>query len=43
MHPNPEESSVPIWDVKPVLALDVYEHAYYADFLTARAATSTSS
>lgn len=26
------------WGVKPILALDVYEHAYYADFFTSRAA-----
>ena len=27
-----------VWGVKPILALDVYEHAYYADFFTARGA-----
>jgi Fe-Mn family superoxide dismutase len=27
-----------VWNVKPLLALDVYEHAYYADFCTARGA-----
>jgi len=32
------QNTYPVWGVTPVLALDVYEHAYYADFLTARAA-----
>ena len=27
-----------VWGVKPILALDTYEHAYYADFHTARGA-----
>jgi superoxide dismutase, Fe-Mn family len=27
-----------VWGVKPILALDTYEHAYYADFFTARGA-----
>ncbi|HON07269.1 MAG TPA: Fe-Mn family superoxide dismutase [Verrucomicrobiota bacterium] len=27
-----------VWGVQPILALDVYEHAYYADFYTVRAA-----
>ena len=31
------QNTFPVWGVKPVLALDVYEHAYYADFFTARA------
>jgi Fe-Mn family superoxide dismutase len=31
------QNTFPIWGVKPILALDVYEHAYYADFFTARA------
>lgn len=31
------QNTYPVWGVTPVLALDVYEHAYYADFLTARA------
>lgn len=32
------QNTFPVWGVKPILALDVYEHAYYADFYTARAA-----
>ena len=32
------QNTYPVWGVTPVLALDVYEHAYYADFYTARAA-----
>jgi superoxide dismutase, Fe-Mn family len=31
------QNTYPVWGVTPVLALDVYEHAYYADFFTARA------
>ena len=27
-----------VWGVKPILALDTYEHAYYVDFFTARGA-----
>ena len=30
------QNTFPVWGVKPILALDVYEHAYYADFYTAR-------
>ncbi len=32
------QNAYPIWGVKPILALDVYEHAYYLDFGVARAA-----
>jgi len=32
------QNTYPVWGVTPVLALDVYEHAYYADFYTARGA-----
>lgn len=32
------QNTFPVWGVKPILALDVYEHAYYADFFTARGA-----
>lgn len=31
------QNTYPIWGVKPILAIDMYEHAYYADFYTARA------
>jgi Fe-Mn family superoxide dismutase len=31
------QNTYPIWNIKPILAVDVYEHAYYADFYTARA------
>jgi Fe-Mn family superoxide dismutase len=31
------QNTYPIWCVKPILALDTYEHAYFADFLSARA------
>jgi Fe-Mn family superoxide dismutase len=30
------QNTFPVWGVKPILALDTYEHAYYADFFTAR-------
>ncbi|MDX1952242.1 MAG: Fe-Mn family superoxide dismutase [Verrucomicrobiota bacterium] len=30
------QNTFPVWGVKPVLALDMYEHAYFADFFTAR-------
>ncbi|MBX7157729.1 MAG: Fe-Mn family superoxide dismutase [Verrucomicrobiae bacterium] len=32
------QDTFPVWNVTPLLALDVYEHAYYSDFYTARAA-----
>ena len=32
------QNTFPVWGVKPILALDTYEHAYYADFYTARGA-----
>jgi len=31
------QNTFPIWGVKPILALDTYEHAYFGDFYTARA------
>jgi Fe-Mn family superoxide dismutase len=30
------QNSYLVWGVKPILALDTYEHAYYADFFTSR-------
>jgi Fe-Mn family superoxide dismutase len=32
------QDTYPVWNVTPLLALDVYEHAYFADFGVARAA-----
>jgi superoxide dismutase, Fe-Mn family len=32
------QNTYPVWGVTPLVALDVYEHAYYADFWTNRAA-----
>lgn len=31
------QNSYPVWNVTPFVALDVYEHAYWGDFGTARA------
>lgn len=31
------QNTYPIWGCTPIVALDVYEHAYYLDFATARA------
>ncbi len=31
------QNSYPVWNAVPIVALDVYEHAYYIDFGTARA------
>ncbi|HXN47194.1 MAG TPA: superoxide dismutase [Bryobacteraceae bacterium] len=31
------QNSFPVWNASPIVALDVYEHAYYLDFGTARA------
>lgn len=30
------QNTFPVWDVTPFVALDVYEHAYWGDFGTAR-------
>jgi len=37
-HLGDTQNSYLVWGAKPVLALDTYEHAYYADFYTARGA-----
>jgi Fe-Mn family superoxide dismutase len=31
------QNTFPVWNATPVVALDVYEHAYYIDYGTARA------
>lgn len=31
------QNTFPMWNSVPILAMDVYEHAYYLDFATARA------
>ena len=35
-HLGDSQNSYLVWGAKPILALDTYEHAYYADFFTAR-------
>jgi len=37
-HLGDAQNSYLVWGAKPILALDTYEHAYYADFYTARGA-----
>ena len=31
------QNTFPVWNATPILAIDVYEHAYYLDFATKRA------
>jgi Fe-Mn family superoxide dismutase len=31
------QNTFPVWSAIPIVGLDVYEHAYYGDFATARA------
>ncbi len=33
-----EQNTFPIWNANPIVALDVFEHAYYYDYQTAKAA-----
>ncbi|MDH3227621.1 MAG: Fe-Mn family superoxide dismutase [Thermoleophilia bacterium] len=36
LHIGDAQNTFPVWNASPIIALDVYEHSYIADFSTAR-------